>query len=195
MKRKPVSYARFYALLARLAGDRDIAKETLVERFTEGRTSSLREMHAEEYDAMCRTLEAEIEHPGLTFTEYESELRRLRSAVLRRMQRLGVDTTDWTAVDLFCRDKRIAGKRFAAISGRELRELLPKLEAIARKYKDGTKAHKTIGMQKNNFRRLTSYRILFGKIRYRVEKQYNIETKFVADEKIHTSRVRCIRTR
>ncbi len=49
MKRKPVSYARFYALLARLAGDRDIAKETLVERFTEGRTSSLREMHAEEY--------------------------------------------------------------------------------------------------------------------------------------------------
>lgn len=151
MKRKPVSYARFYALLARLAGDRDIAKETLVERFTEGRTSSLREMHAEEYDAMCRTLEAEIEHPGLTFTEYESELRRLRSAVLRRMQRLGVDTTDWTAVDLFCRDKRIAGKRFAAISGRELRELLPKLEAIARKYKDGTKAHKTIGMQKKQF--------------------------------------------
>lgn len=79
MKRKPVSYARFYALLARLAGDRDIAKETLVERFTEGRTSSLREMHAEEYDAMCRTLEAEIEHPGLTFMEYELELRRLRS--------------------------------------------------------------------------------------------------------------------
>lgn len=133
MKRKPTSYNRFYALLARTSGDRDITKEALVERFTKGRTTSLREMNAEEYDAMCRALAAELDHPGMSEEEFRIEMRRLRSGVLHRLQRMGIDTTDWEAVDAFCLQPRIAGKRFCALSPDDLRALTRRLEALAGK--------------------------------------------------------------
>ena len=63
MKNKPTSYARFYALLRQMQGDREQIKETLILQFTKGRTTSLREMQKDEYEAMCRAMEAEIEHP------------------------------------------------------------------------------------------------------------------------------------
>lgn len=131
--RKPRSYSRFYALLRRLPGDREETKRTLVARFTEGRTSSLRDMRIEEYEAMCRAIDAELVHPGVTEEEARAEIKRCRSAVLRRMQKLGVDTTDWSAVDAFCLSPRIAGKRFCQLSADELRALIPKIEAIRRK--------------------------------------------------------------
>ncbi len=133
MKRKPTSYARFYALLGCVAGDRDVVKETLVERFTAGRTSSLRQMRAEEYDAMCDALEAEVVYPRQSAEEFQAQMRKLRSAVLRRIQKLGINTTDWNAVDRFCSDKRIMGKTFVRLSAEELRGLVPKLEAMIRK--------------------------------------------------------------
>ncbi|WP_295990538.1 hypothetical protein [uncultured Alistipes sp.] len=132
---KPRSYSRFYALLKRMPGDREELKQTLVGRFTAGRTTSLREMRLEEYDAMCRALEAEIAHPGITTDEAQAEVKRHRSSVLRRMQKLGIDTTDWNAVDAFCLSPRIAEKRFCQLSIEELRALIPKLEAILRKPK------------------------------------------------------------
>lgn len=133
MKNKTRSYARFYALLKRMPGDREEIKKTLVERFTNGRTASLREMCTEEYEAMCRALEAEIAHPGRSMQEAEAELKRCRSSVLRRLQKIGIDTTDWGAVDAYCLQPRIAGNRFARLSIEELKALLPKLEAILHK--------------------------------------------------------------
>ena len=133
MKRKPTSYARFYALLNRMPGDRNQIKETLVARFTEGRTTSLRDMRTAEYEAMCRTIEAELEHPGMSSEEFHRERKRLRSAVLHRMQRLGIDTSDWDIVDTFCLSNRIAGKEFARLSLSELELMIPKLEAMGRK--------------------------------------------------------------
>lgn len=135
MKDKPRSYARFYALLKRMAGDREEIKRTLVDRFTGGRTTSLREMRTGEYEAMCRALDAELAHPGISEEEAGAAIKRHRSSVLRRMQKIGVDTSDWNAVDAFCLDNRIAGKRFALLSVEELQALLPKLEAILRKPK------------------------------------------------------------
>ena len=58
MKNKPTSYARFYALLRQMQGDREQIKETLILQFTKGRTTSLREMQKDEYEAMCRAMEA-----------------------------------------------------------------------------------------------------------------------------------------
>lgn len=135
MKRKPSSYARFYALAKKLAGDRDTMKETFVSRFTKGRTTSLREMTAEEYDRMCDAIDAEISHPGMTAEEHARELKRVRSAVLHRMQKYGIDTADWDAVDGFVANPRIAGKRFAQLTLEELRALVTKLEAMVRKPK------------------------------------------------------------
>lgn len=133
MARKPTNFARFYALLSRMPGDQAQVKETLVERFSQGRTTSLRQLTAQEYERMCEAMEAEAEHPGMSVEEFERERKRLRSAVLTRIQRLGVDTTDWKAVDDFCLDPRIAAKAFAKIPIPELKALIPRLEAILRK--------------------------------------------------------------
>lgn len=133
MKTKPTTYSRFYALLARMAGEREQIKEALVSRFTNGRTTSLREMKANEYDAMCAAMEAEVKHPGMTEFEYQKELKRLRSAALHRMQKMGIDTADWSAVDAFCSQPRIAKKRFSQLELAELEVLIAKLEAMRRK--------------------------------------------------------------
>lgn len=60
-------------------------------------------------------------------------LRRQRSSVLHQMQLLGIDTADWSRVDAFCKDPRIAGKRFCLLDSDELDALLKKLRAIRRK--------------------------------------------------------------
>ncbi len=133
MKTKPTTYSRFYALLAQMAGDRDMIKETLIMRFTGNRTASLREMKAQEYDAMCSAMEAELKHPGMDEISYKNELKRLRSAVLHRMQKLQIDTTSWDAVDAFCLQPRIAGKKFAKLELGELEAMIAKLEALRRK--------------------------------------------------------------
>lgn len=133
MKNKPTTYSRFYALLGRMAGDREQVKEMLVSRFSGGRTTSLREMKATEYDAMCSAMEAEIKHPGMSEYDYRRELKRLRSAVLHRMQKMGIDTTDWDVVDKFCSQPRIAGKSFAQLELHQLELLIAKLEAMKRK--------------------------------------------------------------
>lgn len=133
MKTKPSSYSRFYALLAKMGGDRNVIKETLISRFTDGKTTSLREMNATQYNAMCEAMEAELAHPGLSAEEHRRELKRLRSAVLHRMQKLGIDTASWSAVDAFCLQPRIAGKKFAQLDHAELEVMIAKLGAMRRK--------------------------------------------------------------
>ena len=50
----------------------------------------------------------------------------------RLMQQLGIDTTDWPRINAFCRDRRIAGKEFGALTLPELDVLALKLRAIQR---------------------------------------------------------------
>jgi hypothetical protein len=49
------------------------------------------------------------------------------------MQRMGIDTTDWTRVNEFCRNPRIAGRDFARIDVDGLVALQRKLRAMMRK--------------------------------------------------------------
>ena len=129
------NYARFYTLLKKMPG---ADKETLVEQYTNGRTTSLRETTRQEYDRMCRDMERETGYDE--FVEgIRRQLRRKRSEVLKLMQQLGIDTTDWNRVDAFCKDVRTAGKAFRHISIDELEALAVKLRTIARK--GGLKAH------------------------------------------------------
>lgn len=123
------NYARFYTLLKKLPG---ADKETLVEQYTNGRTTSLRETTRQEYDRMCRDMERETGYDE--FVEgIRRQLRCRRSEVLKLMQQLGIDTTDWTRVDNFCLHPRIAGKPFRQINIEELEALSVKLRAIKRK--------------------------------------------------------------
>ena len=134
MPRKKRSFSRLYAIARAKGIDLEEHKEVLVSQFTGGRTTSLRDMTPTEYEEMCECLQTG-KPVGESTTEYREQLRRARSAVLNRMQRLGVDTADRTfaAVNRFCMDSRIIGKPFGLLSLEELQALIPKLEAILRK--------------------------------------------------------------
>lgn len=117
-----MNYGRFFTLLKRVPNAED-AKCDFVSQFTGGRTTSLKEMTPKEYDTMCEVLEAR-----LNWT-----LKKRRSTALKLMQELGIDTTDWSKVNVFCIDARIAGKPFAKLTTQELEILTVKLRQIKRK--------------------------------------------------------------
>lgn len=123
------NYARFYALLKQLPG---ADKETLVEQYTGGRTTHLRQMTIKEYELMCSVM-AQVAGYETRMAALSKELRRKRSICLRLMQQLGIDTTDWTRVDDFCCHPRIAKKPFRKISLDEFDEVIKKLRMIKRK--------------------------------------------------------------
>lgn len=125
------NYARFYCLLKKLPG---ADKETLVEQFTNGRTKHLHLMASTEYDAMCRQLE-DVAGYDERRRRLRECLRRARSGVLHQMQLYGIDTADWTRVNAFCRDPRIAGKEFRELDVEELNALNTKMRTIIRKQK------------------------------------------------------------
>lgn len=124
-----MNYNRFYALLNRLPVHDEEIKERLVRQYTEGRTTSLRDMTAAEYRTMCNALDGSFKDGWSIRRE---QLRKSRSAALKQMQRLGIDTTDWTRINAFCRDPRIAGREFGALASEELDALTVKLRAIER---------------------------------------------------------------
>lgn len=127
MAQQVTNFGRFYCALRQLSvhGDAEETKRDLVMQYTSGRTGSLREMTMKEYGELC----AGMERMGGT----REELRKRRSEVLALMQGLGVDTTDWGRVDSFCRDPRIAGKRFCRLGIEELKETAVRLRAMKRK--------------------------------------------------------------
>lgn len=135
------NYHRFYASFNRLPcdGNREEMKETIVASFTQGRTKSLREMTDTEYKAMCLSLEQRIS----AGTRYiVQELKRSWSAALHQMQLYGVDTTDWSKVNDFCRQPRIAGKAFRDLDCVELAALTKKMRAIIKKREMGESPEK-----------------------------------------------------
>lgn len=132
---KVKNFSRFYALAKNIPGDREELKENLVRAFTNGRTISLREMNMEEYNRMCNSLQESQSSHTLSQKDFTSAIKKKRSAVLVRMQKLGVNTSDWAAVDEFCLDPRIAGIEFRKISLDELGKLIKKLESISSKPK------------------------------------------------------------
>lgn len=123
------NYKRFYALLKQ---NQDADKDDLVMSFTDERTNSLREMTEDEFNELCDALQYGA---GQGYGQRRmTELKQARSAVLVRLQRLGIQTNDnWDGIDAFCLSKRIAGKKFAALTVPELRALTAKLEMIQRR--------------------------------------------------------------
>ena len=123
------NYKRFYALLRQHP---EADKDDLVMEFTDERTTSLREMSEAEFNALCDSLQYGA---GQGYEQKAmAELKAARSAVLLRMGRLGISTVDnWDGIDQFCLSKKIAGKRFAQLTVKELKALTAKLEMIGRR--------------------------------------------------------------
>lgn len=139
---KVKNFSRFYGLLKRMPGDKDGMKEQLVSQYTGGRTTSLKEIETHEYDAMCNGMEGTVGSKADNTDKFTIQIKSLRSSVLHRIQKLGIDTSDWSRVDAYCLNPRIAGKVFRKLTIPELEALIPKLESISRKDKKKTPTRK-----------------------------------------------------
>lgn len=129
--KKGFNYGRFYSALKKViehsGEDASEYKNYIVGTYTDGRTIHVHEMSYKEYSAACSAMEAAA---GIGYIE---ERRKARSELLKQLQRIGIDTTDWNRINAFCEDKRIAGKPFGKMTVEELRKVAVKARSIQNK--------------------------------------------------------------
>lgn len=114
---------------------------TLIGELTDGRTTSTKGLTYAEAQYLAGYITGANVKLRTSAEEMAiRSLKRQRSAVLKRMQQIGVDTTDWNRVNAFLRQPRIAGKPLYELDGQELDELIPKLESIKKKMKENGQA-------------------------------------------------------
>ena len=126
------NFARFYSILKRVPkiGDNEYLKKEIVSVATGGRTESLKEITRKEYDDLCNILEKRFPEKRNIYVE---QRRKKRSSCLKLLQKIGVDTTNWTAINNYCKSPKIAGKVFADLDIEELQQLSLKLRMILKK--------------------------------------------------------------
>lgn len=125
-------YSDIWAMINKLAGELETEdlKRVMCESVSEGRTDSLRELTGGELVKLRSELR---ERTGFKPQRANYELRRKRSLVLKQLERYGIDTENWDAVNAFVSDSRIAGKEFAELDEEELDQLRKKMYSINRK--------------------------------------------------------------
>lgn len=130
-------HSQFYTLLASMPG---AEKEELVWEYSHKLTTSLAEFYKTrpaQYKKMIsdmqRTISQSAKPDDKTKLIIDRELKKRRSAILLRLQKMGVDTTNWSIVNKFMRNPKIAGKTLGEMDSEEMEMLIPKLEAIMRK--------------------------------------------------------------
>ncbi len=139
-KRKNNPHARFFALIGQMNG---ADKDELVWKYSHTLTTSLAEFYDKrpaDYQSMINDMQRIVdqtpyEAKGRTALIIERELKKRRSAILIRLQKLGIDTTSWPAVNKFMRNPKIAGKTLGEMDSEEMDMLIPKLESILAKNK------------------------------------------------------------
>jgi len=126
------NFARFYSILKRVPKicDNEYLKKEMVSVATGGRTESLKEITRKEYDDLCNLLEKRFPEKRNIYVE---QRRKKRSSCLKLLQKIGVDTTSWTAINNYCKSPKIAGKVFADLDIEELQQLSLKLRMILKK--------------------------------------------------------------
>ena len=126
------TFDKFFALLAKMPG---ADKDELIWSASGMLTTSLREFHEknpEGFKRMLANMQIEVNKNSLA-NEQRLMIKSLRSSILTRLQKHGVDTTDWACINKFLERPQIAGKRLYDMSIEEMRALIPKLESILRK--------------------------------------------------------------
>ncbi|MDN4754433.1 hypothetical protein QYZ87_07820 [Porphyromonadaceae bacterium W3.11] len=119
------NYARLYCLLREVMPELDAeeAKSTVATQVSDGRTESLRELSDDEFEEALDLLSRQIK-------ESNADVKKARSKALHQLQKYGIDTTDWEAVNRFTRQPRIEGKDFYHLNVKELENLTKKMRAI-----------------------------------------------------------------
>lgn len=130
--KKTANHSQFYALFAQMPG---ADKEQLIWEASNMLTTSLTDFldkNPSGYKAMIAAMHravANMHKPD------NADIKIYRSALLKRLQKYGIDTTDWNKVNGFLRQPRVAGKVMYDLSIDEIKSLIPKLEAINAKRK------------------------------------------------------------
>ncbi len=128
-------HARFYGLIKLFP---HMSKEDVIWQYSGMMTTSLSTFYEKKptaYFAMISELQ-KIANSMKTPEQLTSDgIKKLRSAILHRLQKHGVDTTDWTKVNSFLENPRIAGKRLYNMSEADMRAFIPKMESILTKDK------------------------------------------------------------
>ncbi len=140
-QRKSSPHARFYAVFARMVG---ADKEDIIWDYSNKLTTSLnefKEKNPSAYTAMLIDLEQKF--PAAKQAAKPSskagkqavsdETRKLRSGILKRLQKHGIDTTDWNCVNRFLENPKIAGKRMYNMTDDEMKSFIRKMESILAK--------------------------------------------------------------
>lgn len=134
------NHTQFFSLLKELPGAN---KETIVFAYSNGATESLSKFYEQdrgEYNFMLQDLKKRVDvHKAEAKFAKERRTKMLRSAILTRIQKHGVDTSNWENVNSFLEQPRICGKRLYEMSCDEMQDLIPKLESILKKDKDREK--------------------------------------------------------
>jgi hypothetical protein len=123
-------HARFFALLKRLPF---FTKGELVWKYSHMLTDSLSQFYEadrQSYYTMISDMQQMVDEMD---NNNDRTIKKLRSAILHRLQKHGVDTTNWSRVNQFLEQPRIAGKRLYDITEEEMRTLIKKLERILEK--------------------------------------------------------------
>ena len=118
------NFGHFFALLKQLPGAR---KDEIIYVYSDGKTQSLTELY-ELYPEKYRHMITELEKR--CFATTSTTIRKLRSGILTRLQKYGLNTTDWNEVNRFLEQPKIAGKKLYDLTIPEMQTLITKLEAI-----------------------------------------------------------------
>ena len=106
-------------------------KEAMLLDLTDGRTCHTNELTHKESIYLWGYLN------GQTASSGYDPIKTHRSGCLKIMQKIGVDTTDWNAINSYCLDKRTAGSVFYDLTIDDLKKLRKRLEKILKKKENG----------------------------------------------------------
>ena len=134
MRTKHRNYSTFWALLGKMPGNDGDLKEQLVETISGGRTTSLQGLSDKEYSELVRWMANQVGKVNKTKPTTEGE-RELRSVVLKLLDKLGIHAIndDWSAVNSFLLDPKIAGRLLYELDEQDLGVLIRKLNSIVDK--------------------------------------------------------------
>lgn len=129
--KKTHNHSQFWTLFAQMPG---ADKEQLIWEASNMFTTSLTdfwENRPSDYKCMISKMKNAVS----TAKKPNENIKLYRSGVLTRLQKYGVDTTNWTKVNAFLKQPKIAGKVIYELSIDELKLLIPKLESMITKKK------------------------------------------------------------
>lgn len=134
----PWMIKRLHVLYAKHRLDEEEYRAMIME-LTDGRTNTTKELTYAEAQYLAGYITGVNTRLHATAEQMMAQsLKRQRSAVLKRLQQIGVDTTSWDNVNAYLRSPRIAGKPLYELDSDELAALIPKLESIKRKQNEET---------------------------------------------------------